>query len=133
MIGVVTTGMAASFFCAAAMSASIAFASRAGLVEGPVVGGTAGAVDGFASGRSRFSAWSRAIFAFSRSISTCWAGVGVGSTGSSSRRSASSVWLKIAKAPKYSFWVIGSYLWSWHWAHAIVRAVKTWKVVFTRS
>jgi len=40
---------------------------------------------------------------------------------------------KIARNLKYSSCVTGSYLWSWHCAHATVRPRKTVLVVFTRS
>ena len=41
--------------------------------------------------------------------------------------------LKNAKSWKYSFCVIGSYLWVWHWAQAIDVPIHTVNVVFTRS
>ena len=56
-----------------------------------------------------------------------------GSSGLSSPRSASAVLLKKAKSWKNSFCEIGSYLWSWHWAQAIVVPIQTAIVVLTRS
>ena len=60
-------------------------------------------------------------------------GVQNGRTGVSSLRSASAVLLKNANRPKYSRCVSGSYLWVWHWAHAIDVPIHTMNVVFTRS
>src|SRR5262245_63310689 len=53
--------------------------------------------------------------------------------GLSSFLSASCVLLKKAKKRKNSSCVIGSYLWLWHWAQAIVVPIHTAIVVFTRS
>ena len=41
--------------------------------------------------------------------------------------------LKNAKRRKYSSCVSGSYLWSWHWAQAMVVPIQTAMVVLTRS
>ena len=53
--------------------------------------------------------------------------------GVSSLRSASAVWLNTSKSAKYSRWVMGSYLWSWHCAQDAVKPIHTCMVVFTRS
>src|SRR5262245_9694921 len=82
------------------------------------------AADDFSS--SLISA-SSAAFCFSCS------GVNRERTGLSSFLSASSVLLKSAKNRKYSSCVIGSYLWLWHWAQAIVVPIQTASVVLTRS
>ena len=39
----------------------------------------------------------------------------------------------MAYSPKNSFWVIGSYLWLWHWQQAIDVPIQVVMVVFTRS
>jgi len=39
----------------------------------------------------------------------------------------------MAKRRKYSSCVIGSYLWLWHWAQAMVVPIQTAMVVLTRS
>ena len=42
-------------------------------------------------------------------------------------------WLKKAKSSKYSRWVMGSYLWVWHWAQPRVSPSQTAPVVLMRS
>ncbi len=55
------------------------------------------------------------------------------SSGDSSARLASAVLLKTANSWKNSLFVSGSYLWSWHWQHAIDVPIHTVIVVLTRS
>ena len=93
--------------------------------------------------RSAASAWadraasnlatSEAISASQPSRFRCCSALRKSSTGDSSLRSASSVWLRIAYIRKYSLIEIGSYLCVWHCAHAIEVPIHTAIVVFTRS
>src|SRR4051794_40437683 len=132
MTGVETTlaWRSDTFFFAAARSFSAVLLSREGLVVGLV----AGLVVAFSASFSAFTSASNATTSLvALSISAACSGVGSASVGVSSRRSASSVWSKMAKDRKYSSCVIGSNLWEWHWAQAIVRPIHTWYVVLTRS